>query len=83
MLGYATFSEGAVLLFVYESLPQRPLTVWRTVWTTPDSLDRSAEDLLADVNEYLDMVGPQRPSEDLDMNDFFEHLTLGASNGFN
>lgn len=83
-LGYATFESGQVLLFCCEQIMAQPMQMWRRFWVSRESALEEAENLCADAEEYLDAVClVRRPSEDLGMDDFLEHLKLRLSNELN
>jgi len=83
ILGYALHRNGLVELYCSERIGTQSPTVWRNFMTTRTSALDAAECLCADVEEYLDQVrSPRRPSEDLDLDDFLEHLGLAINNNF-
>lgn len=80
-LGYFIYPHGTVLLFVQEQLQTNPPSIWRSFFTTKQSAVKVAEDLCADAQDYIDNVGvPQRPHEDLDFDDYLEHLKARLNN---
>lgn len=81
-LGYLVY-ESAVLLFAMDQVADTQSRVWRHVWAPYAEAVNAAEDLCADVEEYLDSTrAPWRPSENFDMDDFLHHLHLRITNGF-
>ena len=80
-LGYATFLGGQITLFALSSVAGSPATLWREFWTSIESAISEAEQLCADAEEYAETIGFIRPVEDLDLEDFIQHLTLRIQNG--
>lgn len=71
--GYADFG-GPVLLYVIENISGTK-RVWRRVWTTRGSAAEQAEVLVGDIEDYLGSIAAvQRPVEDLDLDDFIQHI---------
>lgn len=82
-LGYAVYEGGSVLLYALETIGGGAPTQWRLLWTTKERALDMAESLCADVEEYLDsMRMPWRPVEDLDMDDYIEHLRTRIAGTF-
>ena len=80
-LGYATYKHSAIRLFAMEQIGPHPPQVWRTFWVSRESALDAADGLCADASQYLDMASPKwRPSEDLDFDDFREHLKAFLEN---
>lgn len=80
-LGYATYKHGGIMLFAMEQVGHNPPQPWRRFWVTKESALRAAEGLCADAALYLDMVSNKwRPAEDLDFDDFQEHLKAYIEN---
>jgi hypothetical protein len=74
ILGYVVVGEVVGLVAVL-SLPGAPPQVWRQFWTPKAEAMNAAADLCADCMEYLAKFHlPIRPVEDLDYDDFLEHL---------
>lgn len=79
-VGYADFG-GPVLLYAIECISDTR-RIWRKRWTHREVAARDAEDLVADIEEYLDQINAvQRPSEDLDLDDFIQHITERYNHG--
>lgn len=58
--------------------------IWRQFTTPNNAAVEAAVELAADAQEYLGMVNaPQRPSEDLDFDDFLEHVHLTVTGALN
>ena len=74
-LGYAVFGN-AVLLYCNERIADNQTRQWLRFWTTRESAIEQAEGMCSDVEDYLMSYGhmPARPIEDLDMDDFINHL---------
>lgn len=82
-LGYATYGNGVVLLYVREQIGPAPPATWRAIWTTRECAVELAEALCSDVEDYLNSLRmPWRPVEDLEMEDYLEHMTLRLSGQF-
>lgn len=81
--GYSIFAQGVVSLWCLEQIGGMHPQPWRQIWTGFESAVDVAEDLCADMEDYLDSVSTvyRRPSEDLDMDDFLHHLHLRVTNG--
>lgn len=78
--GYADFG-GPVLLYVIEHIGGSK-RVWRRIWTHREVAAEQAEDLVGDIEEYLETINAvQRPVEDLDLDDFIQHITERYQNG--
>lgn len=83
-MGYMTFSWGGLMLFAMEQWADRSPVVWRKLWVTRSSALGQARQLCADASRYLDTVSTRwRPVEDLDFDDFIEHLRLHIEGGMN
>lgn len=81
-LGYATFPHGVLLLFAQERVADREPVLWRRFWVSRTNAVAEARKLCNDAARYLDMVSTKwRPSEDLDFDDFIEHLRLHVEGG--
>lgn len=84
LLGYATFDGGQVLLYCYEQIGGQTPQLWRRFWTSKEAAVDAAEDLCADIDDYLDSVcNLRRPYEDLDMDDFIRHIHTRLNNELN
>lgn len=80
-LGYAAKSTGPISLFAVEQHGAGPHQPWRKFQVSREAALRAAEELCADAAQYLDMVSHKwRPSEDLDFDDFQEHLKAYLEN---
>ena len=76
IFGYGIRHNGTITIVVLEVLAG-VTSVWREVHTTRDAAVECAESLCADAQEYIDNCQfPQRPYEDLDLDDFIEHLHM-------
>ena len=84
-LSYLLFQE-AVLLSAFVTMPGYPPgRIWRQHWTSYEGSVSAAEDLADDALEYLqDSLGHKnlRPAEDLDYDDFVEHLRARLNKEF-
>jgi hypothetical protein len=79
-LGYAMY-PGAVLLYSHLTTPPSPPQLWRYHWTSKEEALRMAESLCAESDEYLSRFNwPRREVEDLDFEDFLEHLSARLNN---
>ena len=69
------------MLFAMEQIGANQPQLWRRFWVSRESALHYAEVLCADAAQYLDMVSPKwRPAEDLDFDDFQEHLKAYLEN---
>ena len=83
-LGYRAGASGPVNLFCMEQIGAAPLTMWRNFWVSREAAEEAAENLCAEADDYLDSFeSPRRPHEDLDMDDYLEHLRTRVANSFN
>jgi len=82
MLGYAVYDEGVLLHAITKIGDQNP-DLWRRYWTSHDVAVASAEELVEDAEYYLfNVLGLRpRPVEDLDLDDFIEHLQARLDGG--
>jgi hypothetical protein len=73
---YAIYPQG-VLLLTYLETPQGT-NPWQRVWTPRENAVEAAENLAGAAEHYLtaDLGITPRPVEDLDLDDFIEHLSL-------
>lgn len=79
-LGYAVYPH-AILLFAHLTMPAGGTHPWRYHWTSKEAAMEAAEQLAAECDEYLDAFNaPRRPVEDLDFEDFLEHLHARLNN---
>lgn len=79
-LGYALYPE-AVLLYSFLNMPGNPPQLWRYHWTSYIEAERMAENLASESEDYLDEFKlPRRPVEDLDFDDFIDHLHARINN---
>lgn len=75
VLGYSVYSHGGIMLFAMEQMFANAPVLWRRFWVTRESAVSQAGSLCDDAAQYLDTVSPRwRPAEDLDFDDFTEHL---------
>ncbi len=82
VLGYMTLPDESLMLFAYEQWTGKEPVMWRKFLVPQHSALKSAESLCDDASRYLDMVSTKwRPSEDLDFDDFMEHLRLHVEGG--
>lgn len=78
-LGYKVQNAG-VLLFAYTQIGDATPQVWRQFMAPPESAIEAAMALAADAEDYALSTGhPLRPNEDLDLDDFIEHLSLNVT----
>lgn len=78
-LGYQIYPAGVLLLCV-EKIGSNEATLWRRHWASKEEAVRSAENLVAETYDYIEMLGVQeRPYEDLNCDDFLEHLRLNLA----
>lgn len=83
-LGYAVYGR-AILLVAIVKTPGTEAQLWRRHWASSESALRSAENLCAEAEEYLtETLGWKslRPAEDLDYEDFLDHLKARLNNDF-
>lgn len=80
-LGYAMYPHAVRLFSLLQMTSQSPPQLWRSHWTSKEAAMDSAMQLAAEGEEYLDSFkAPRRPAEDLDFDDFFEHLYARLNN---
>jgi len=82
MLGYAVYDEGVLLHAVTKVGDQAP-DLWRRFWASHDVAVASAEEMVDDAEHYMfNTLGLRpRPIEDLDLDDFIEHLQARLEGG--
>lgn len=81
-LGYVLYKEG-VLLYCTEKYADNEIQVWRRHWASYEAAVASAENLAGDAEDYFESLRIiARPDEDLNFDDFLEHLALRLNNGF-
>lgn len=81
-LGYMVFPGEGMKLMAFEHLGHGPPTVWKQFWVSREAALKQALDLVADAEQYLDVVSTKRrPAEALDYDDFIEHLRLYLAGG--
>lgn len=80
-LTYLIYAEG-VLLFSTVQIGAQPVQTWRRYWTSHVGAVESAENMCADAHEYITKTWGMRPrgEEDLDLDDFIEHLSARLNN---
>jgi hypothetical protein len=82
-LGYRV-AGNTVTLFATTQVGTAPPTMWRQFETPKQSAVGAACRLAQDVHEYAAATGGLiRPSEDLDLDDFIEHLSLTINGELN
>jgi hypothetical protein len=78
-LGYKMQNAG-VLLFAYTQIGDAAPQPWRQFLAPPGAAVEAAMALAADAEDYAVSTGhPIRPNEDLDLDDFIEHLSLNVT----
>ena len=78
-LGYKMQPSG-VLLFAYTQIGDASPQPWRQFLAPPESAVEAAMSLAADAEDYAISTGcALRPNEDLDLDDFIEHLRLSVA----
>lgn len=81
-LGYAIYPE-AIMLFSLLKMGAPPYQQWRQHWTSYEAALDAAESLAAEAEAYLESFNaPFRPAEDLDYDDFLEHLSTRINKEF-
>ena len=82
--GYAVWPES-VLLFAVISVGGGEFIPWRRFWAPHASAVDAAEGLAGDAEHYLiETLGMAlREDEDLNLDDYLEHLHLRITNGLN
>lgn len=83
-LTYYLHQKGVLLVAVIVP-PMAPPSVWRRYWTSHVAALREAEELAADAEEYLRQMtqgASLRTIEDLDYDDFLEHLKTNLNKEF-
>lgn len=83
MLGYAVFEKG-VLLYAHTQIAEQGFKPWRRHWTSRHSAVEAAEMLCSDAYDYITETLNLTPRavEDLDLEDFLEHLRSRIENAF-
>jgi hypothetical protein len=77
---YAVYKEG-VLLACTERIGDNEPSLWRRHWTSIEAAVEAAEVLVGDAEDYIEMYRlPVRPYEDLDGDDFIQHLHMRLNN---
>lgn len=82
-VSYWMHERGILLCAVIEP-PNAPYRVWRRYWTSYEGALREAESLCGEVCDYLTNLTKtqMREVEDLDLDDFLEHLKTRINNEF-
>lgn len=82
-LTYAVVGS-AVMLVAATKIGDQETPIWRHFWSPKSSAVAAAEDLAASAEEYLfeTLRLAPRPDEDLDFDDFVEHLRLRLAGEF-
>lgn len=80
-LGYAVYPQGVLLLATTKIGAQEPL-LWRRHWSSKMAAVEAAENLAGDAEAYIcETLGLiPRPVEDLDLDDFIQHLSMRLNN---
>lgn len=80
-LGYMLYPQGVLLLAFTKIGGQEP-TLWRRHWAPKETAVDAAESLAGDAEEYIfGTLGlAPRPIEDLDLDDFIQHLHMRLNN---
>lgn len=83
-VSYWVHERGILLCAVIEPPNNAPYKVWRRYWTSHVGALREAESLCGEIVEYLTSMtrSPLRETEDLDLDDFLEHLKTRLDNNF-
>lgn len=83
LLGYAAY-RGGILLYSLVQIGDQQYKPWRRHWASREAAVESAESLAGDAYEYITETLGQRPREieDLDLDDFVEHVRLRTENAF-
>jgi hypothetical protein len=78
---YEAGPAGPVRLLLIEQFSGSAPRLWRNVLVSRGAAVKAAEDLCRDAHAYLSRFPfPTRPSEDLDLDDFVEHLRIKLAN---
>jgi hypothetical protein len=81
-LYYGVMPDSSIALFAMEQMGTGPPQLWRKFLAPRHAAVRAAQGLCADAALYLDGVSSAwRPSEDLDFDDFIEHIRLHVEGG--
>lgn len=80
-LGYWTY-PNAILLLAFTKIGQQEPQLWRRHWTSMEAAVEAAENLAADAEEYItETLGLMpRAVEDLDLDDFVQHVHMRINN---
>lgn len=79
--GYFLYPQGVLLLAFVQIGDQEP-KIWRRHWASKEAAVDAAESLAGDAEEYImGTLGlAPRPVEDLDLDDFIQHLYMRLNN---
>ncbi len=83
-LGYVTTATGPVCVYANEKIGDMALRPWLQRWVPREKAHAAAQALCQEVEDYLasfrGMVS--RPVENLDMDDFIEHIRIRTQHDF-
>ena len=83
ILGYSDYGKQLLLMSFIHVL-NNPLTSWRSIWVTRESAVEQADMLAGEAEAYIEDLGiTVRPTENLDYDDFVEHIRLRVEGMFN
>lgn len=83
IVGYAVFADAVQIAAFLKVGPQPPVE-WLNRWTSHIEALRAAESMCGEAMDCLDSYKnvPRRPVEDLDFDDFLEHLETRLNGNF-
>jgi hypothetical protein len=83
-IAYAEY-PSAIMFLVHTKIANQEPVLWRRFWSPKMSAVEAAENLTCEAEDYLlETLGLRpRETEDLDFDDFIEHLRLRVNNEFN
>lgn len=82
-LGYLDYGPQVCLVALIKVIGQ-PNVIWRSHWVPGDSAVEAARNLAADARGYIrELKLIVRPVEDLDYNDYVEHIRCRVEGRFN
>lgn len=83
ILGYNVYANGMYRLYAYEQIGTQPSQLWRSFLASPEAVVEAAENLCAECDDYLDTFSMmRRPDEDLNFDDFIQHIELRVTKMF-
>lgn len=83
MVGYSIYANGMYRLYAYEQIGGQALQLWRTFLVSPEAAVESAETLCDECEDYLDTFSlMRRPDEDLNFDDYIQHIELQVTKMF-